>query len=182
MMEEPGELTWRDHAVAGVLGIAIAALAWLTGNSAEVPPDLWGEISVALGIRPPTTIFPSLWRNVASLLFMLFGQHGGLFLLRLLGPVSLGLTAVLAFRMFDELLPATLRFRMRRKGWSRRIVRFVLMQGALFFILSDPVWRAGRVFSPTMLKLVLSVAALRLLVWSLQTSRRSYAVAMAAVA
>jgi tetratricopeptide (TPR) repeat protein len=181
MMEETGELTWRDHAVAGALGIAIAALAWFTGNSAEVPPDLWGEISVALGIRPPPTIFPSLWRNVASLLFMLFGQTGGLFLLRVLGPISLGLTAVLTFRMFDELLPATLRFRMRRMGWSRRIVRFVLLQGAVFFVCSDPVWRAGKILSPTMLLLLMTLASVHLFLHGLRTSNRRDAVAMSAV-
>ena len=52
-MAETGELTWRDHAIAYALGAFIAALAWFTGNSAEVPPDLWDEIAVAMGLRPP---------------------------------------------------------------------------------------------------------------------------------
>ena len=140
-MAETGELTWRDHAIAYALGAFIAALAWFTGNSAEVPPDLWEEIAVAMGLRPPPTVFPGLWRSLAALLFGGVGPERGLFVLRILGPVSLGLAAALAFRMFDEILPETLRYRMRRKGWSRRIVRFVLMQGAVFFVCSDPVWR-----------------------------------------
>ena len=181
MMEEPDELTWRDHAVAGALGIGIAALAWFTGNSVEVPPDLWGEISVALGIRPPPTIFPSLWRNVASLLFELWGQTRALSILRALGPVSLGIAAVLAFRLFDELLPATLRVRMRHKGWSRRIVRFLLLQGAVFFACSDPVWRAGKILSPTMLLLLMTLAAAHLFFHALRTSSRRDATAMSAV-
>ena len=53
MAEENGELTWRDHAVAFALGVGVAVLAWWSGNSAELPPDLWGEISVACGLRPP---------------------------------------------------------------------------------------------------------------------------------
>ena len=68
-MAETGELTWRDHAIAYALGAFIAALAWFTGNSAEVPPDLWEEIAVAMGLRPPPTVFPGLWRSLAALLF-----------------------------------------------------------------------------------------------------------------
>ena len=53
MTDDSGELTWRDHAVVFVLGIGLAVIAWLSGNSSEVPPDLWGEISVACGLRLP---------------------------------------------------------------------------------------------------------------------------------
>ena len=90
MAEETGELTWRDHAVVCALGIGVAVLAWLCGNSAEVPPDLWGEISVVLGLRPPPTVFPGLWRCLTALLFKGLAPAQGLFVLRLLGPVSLG--------------------------------------------------------------------------------------------
>ena len=180
-MAETGELTWRDHAVAYALGVFIAALAWFTGNSAEVPPDLWEEIAVAMGLRPPPTVFPGLWRSLAALLFGWVGPERGLIVLRMLGPVSLGLAAALVFRMFDEILPETLRYRMRRKGWSRRIVRFVLMQGAVFFVCSDPVWRAGQMLSPTMLLLVFTLVALRLFFRALRTSNRRHAIIMSAV-
>ena len=99
----------------------------------------------------------------------------------MLGPVSLGLAAALVFRMFDEILPETLRYRMRRKGWSRRIVRVVLMQGAVFFVCSDPVWRAGQMLSPTMLLLVFTLVALRLFFRALRTSNRRHAIIMSAV-
>ena len=181
MAEETGELTWRDHAVVCALGIGVAVLAWLCGNSAEVPPDLWGEISVALGLRPPPTVFPGLWRCLTSLLFKGLAPAQGLFVLRLLGPVSLGVAAILTFRMFDEILPETLRLRMRRKGWSRRIVRFVLIQGTVFFVCSDPVWRAGQIFSPTMLLLLLTLVAFRIFLYALRTSSRRAAVVMSAV-
>ena len=181
MAEEDGELTWRDHAVVSALGVGVAVLAWLCGNSAEVPPDLWGEISVALGLRPPPTVFPGLWHCLAALLFKMVGLAPGLFALRLLGPVSLGVAAVLTFRMFDEILPETLRLRMRRKGWSRRIVRFVLLQGAVFFVCSDPVWRAGQVLSPTMILLLLTLVSFRIFLNALRTSSRGAAILMSAV-
>ena len=180
-MKEDGGLTWRDQAVVCALGAGVAALAWLSGNSSEIPPDLWGEISVALGLRPPPNVFPGLWRCMASLLFDWVGLERGLFALRLMGPLSLGLAAMLTFWTFDAVLPETLRNRMWRRGWSRRIVRFVLIQGAIFFVCSDPVWRAGQILSPVMLLLVLTLVALRTFLHALCTSSRRAAIAMAAV-
>ena len=181
MTEDRGELTWRDHAVVFALGVGLAALAWFSGNSSEVPPDLWGEISVACGLRPPQTIFPCLWRILAAQLFDWIGIAKGIEVLRVAGPVGLGVCAILVFGVFDEILPETLRIRMRRKGWSRRIVRFVLLQGVLFFVCSDPVWHAGQIFSPTLLLLLLTLVALRLFFHAMRTSSRKYAILMSAV-
>ena len=36
-----------------LLGICVALFAWLSGNSSVFPPELWDEISIAAGIRPP---------------------------------------------------------------------------------------------------------------------------------
>ena len=177
MAEDEG-LTWRDTAISYAMGAVVALLAWVCGNSAEIPPDLWGEISVALGLRPPPTLFPGLWRCLAYALFEGFGLARGLFILRLLGPISLGVLSVLVFRVFDEVLPSTLRYRIRRKGWSRRVVRFVLIQGAVFFVCSDPVWRAGQVFSPTMLLLLLTLVSFRIFLHAMRTSSRRYAILM----
>ena len=178
---DPGELTWRDHAIVYVFGAGIAALSWLSGNNAEIPPDLWEEVAVAFGLRPPPTIFPSLWRCLASLLVGHVGMDAGLLTLRILGAVSLGMLAMMTFRIFDEVLPDTLRLHMRRKGWSRRIVRFILLQGAVFFVCSDPVWRAGQIFSPTMLLLVLSLVAFRLFLHALREPKQRYVIMMSAV-
>ena len=173
---------WKERAIVSALGVFVALLAWLGGNSAIFPPELWDKVCVASGIRPPPSAIPGLWTCLASGLFGAFGISKGILILRFLGPVALGLLAVQAYRLFTETVPATLDSRMTRKGWSRRIVRFVLMQGACFFIFSDPVWRAGRIFSPTMLQLLLAVVLLRLFFWALATSSRVYAIAMAAVA
>jgi tetratricopeptide (TPR) repeat protein len=181
MMEKEGELTWRDHAVAYGVGAAVALLSWFSGNNAEIPPDLWEEVAVAIGLRPPETIFPCLWRCFTSLLVNCIGLENALVALRILGAVSLGLITGMTFRTFDEILPETLRMRMRRKGWSRRIVRFILLQGAIFFACSDPVWHAGQVFSPTMLLLALTLVAIRMFLHALRTLNQRYAIAMSAV-
>lgn len=181
MTDDSGELTWRDHAVVFALGIGLAVIAWLSGNSSEVPPDLWGEISVACGLRPPPTVFPCLWRILAAQLFDYVGIARGLVVLRAAGPVGLGVVAILVFGIFDELLPNNLRVRMRRMGWSRRIVRFVLLQGVLFFVCSDPVWHAGQILSPTLLLLLLTLVAFRLFLHAMRTSSRKYAILMSAV-
>lgn len=174
--------TWKERAIAVALGAFVALLAWVGGNSDIFPPELWDKVCVAAGIRPPPSAIPGLWVWLVSGLFDAIGLSRGIFALRLLGPVSLGLLAVQTYRLFTETEPATLDSRMTRKGWSRRIVRFVLMQGTCFFIFSDPVWRAGRVFSPTMMQLLLAVVTLRLFFRALKTSSRAYAIAMAAVA
>ena len=172
---------WKERAFVWALGVGVALLAWISGNSSIFPPELWEDVSVVIGVRPPPTAIPGLWTWLAAKLFAVAGLQHGLFLLRLLGPVSLGILAMLVFRMFAEIMPVTLARRMTRKGWSRRVVWIVLTQGTLLFVLSDPVWRAGRVFSPVMFKLMVSVVTLRLFFKALQTSQRAYAVAMAAV-
>ena len=174
--------TWKERAIAAALGVFVALLAWVGGNSDIFPPELWDKICVASGTRPPPSAIPGLWTCLVSGLLGFVGIAKGIFLLRVLGPISLGLLAVQTYRLFTETEPATLDSRLTRKGWSRRIVRFMLMQGACFFIFSDPVWRAGRVFSPTLLQLLLAVALLRLFFRALKTSSRAYAIAMAAVA
>ena len=172
---------WKERVIAAALGVFVALLAWVGGNSDIFPPELWDKVCVASGTRPPPNAIPGLWTCLVSGLFGIFGISKGIFVLRVLGPIFLGLLAVQTYQLFTETEPATLDNRMTRKGWSRRIVRFVLMQGTCFFIFSDPVWRAGRVFSPTMLQLLLAVVALRLLFKALKTSSRAYAIAMAAV-
>ncbi len=172
---------WKERAIAFALGVFVALLAWFGGNSAIFPPELWDKICVASGIRPPPNAIPGLWFCLAAGLLKACGLSKGIFVLRLLGPISLGLLAVLAYGLITEIEPASLDRRMTRKGWSRRIVRFVLMQGACFFVFSDPVWRAGRIFSPTMLQLLLAVVLLHLFFRALATSSRAYAIAMASV-
>ena len=152
--------TWFDRVLPWLLGAGVAALAWFTGNSLEFPPELWDEVAVAARIRPPAHEFPLLWQGALSLLIDAVGIGRSVEVLKILGPLSLGLLAVLVFVLFGHCLPKVMRTDMNRPSWGRRIVWSILVQGTLFFVCSEPVWRAGRVFSPEMAALLLSVVAL----------------------
>ena len=170
---------WKERAISCAFGICMALLAWASGNSSIFPFELWDDVAVAAGIRPPETAIPGLWVLITAKLFSAVGLDAGLKVLRALGPVSLGVLAALTFRFFTVVEPETLAQRMVRRGWSRRIARFVLMQGAALFVLSYPVWCAGRAFSADMLHLLLAVVALVLLFKALRTSQRLFALLMA---
>ena len=149
-----------DRLLAWAIGLGVAALACLSGNSLEVPPELWDEFAVAARLRPPEYEFPIVWQVIVSKCIDFFGINRSVFGLKVAGPVSLGAIAIMVFYLFSGYLPQVMKSDMRRVGWGRWIVRLVTIQGTLFFVLSEPVWRAGRVFSPEMLALVLSLLVL----------------------
>jgi tetratricopeptide (TPR) repeat protein len=161
-----------------MLGAATAALAWFWGG-AGVPCDLWEEIAVAAGLRPPTAPFPCVWHAMVQGLFSWLGVERGLAVLRAAGPAALGVTTGVGFALLHELLPAVLRRRMQCAGWSRVIVRMVLAQGAVCFACSEPVWNACRFFSPATLQFIVTIAAAVLCVraFRLKEMRLLYAAA-----
>ena len=149
-----------DRFFSCLTGVAVAALAWITGNNCELPPELWDELSVAAGLRPPEREFPIVWQAMMSYVVGHFGIDSCVSALKFAGPVSLGLVAAMASRLFSGYLPRVMKSDMLRTVWGRWIVRIVVLQGALFFALSEPVWLAGRVFSPDMFALMQSLVAL----------------------
>lgn len=150
--------SWKDYAWAIALGGVFAALS-LGWGSAEMPPDLWEDVAVAAGLRPPVAPFPGLWHCLSRMLFATFGLRRGIGILHALGPLSLGFVTAVFFMVFNELLPMTLRLRMKRVRWSRFIVRLVLMQATACFACADPVWKACRFFAPVTLQLLLTTVA-----------------------
>lgn len=152
--------TWFDRALPWLLGAGVAALAWFTGNSLELPPELWDEVAVAVKLRPPPHEFPIVWQILLSHCISYFGITICIDWIKSAGPMVLGLLTVMAFHLFTGFLPVAMRTDMLRTVWGRWIVRLVLVQGTLFFVLSDPVWRAGRVLSPEMAALLLSMLIL----------------------
>ena len=166
----------------GAFALCVALFAWLSGNSSVFPPELWDEVSVAAGIRPPQLPMPGFWRFGVSKLIDVAGLDRTLFMLRALGPVALGLLAVFMYIFLGEVLPQALRMRMNKWGWSRRIVHVLLMQGALCFVLSSPVWKAGRALSPDMLLLLAGMVMLLVFCLALRRGRPFLAMFMSALA
>ena len=142
MDESRVALSRGERIFAVAIGACVALFAWLSGNSAVFPPELWDEVSIAAGLRPPPNVLPCFWRHAVSLGIDTFGLDATIFVLRVLGPVSLGALATLSFLLFIELLPGTLRLRMRRWRWGRRLIKAVLGQGVLCFVMSEEmlVW------------------------------------------
>ena len=90
-------LSRGERVFAIAFGACVALFAWLSGNSAVFPPELWDEVSIAAGLRPPPNVLPCFWRHAVSLSINAFGLNQTLFALRALGPVALGMLATLSF-------------------------------------------------------------------------------------
>ena len=154
--------TWLDRALPWLLGAGVAALAWFTGNSLELPPELWDEVAVAAKLRPPVHEFPLLWQTCLAYLIEWFGISSCIEGLKIAGPVSLGALAILSYRFLEGSVPSVIRIDMRHSAAGRWIVMAILIQCTLMFVCSEPVWLVGRVLSPGMLMLLLSFFVLRL--------------------
>ncbi|MCR5414733.1 MAG: tetratricopeptide repeat protein [Kiritimatiellae bacterium] len=172
----------RRRLCAILLGAGVALFAWLTGNSDVFPPELWDEMSVAAGLRPPAGPMPGIWRAAVSLLLDCAGVERTLGILHALGPVSLGLLASFMYLFLGEVMPVSLKLRMGKWGGSRWVVQLLLMQGALCFVMSAPVWRAGRVFSTEMMLLLAGVILMDVFCWALRGGRPAVAILMSAAA
>ena len=151
---------WTDAFIACSAGVAVWALARFSGNSVEVSPELWDDVAVAAGIRPPAAEFPILWRHILSFFIDRFGIASCIEFLQALGPVSLGLMTVMACGIFSGCLPEVMRRDMRGFSGGRWTSRLIVLQGAVLLSCSQPVWLAGRILSPVMLNLLLTAAAL----------------------
>ena len=117
MMTDRERLTRSDFAWAIILGVITASLAWFWGGEG-IPSDLWEEISVAAGLRPPTAPFPCVWHAIVQGLFSLLGVNGGLFALRLLGPLALGTATGVGFILLYELVPSVPRKRLTKNMFT----------------------------------------------------------------
>ena len=151
--------TLKRWALALSLGAAVAFLSWYW-RYVWLPPGVWEDVAVAMGVRPPQAPFPLFWHTLTGQLFRWFGAVRTIRLLLMAGHCALGLAAILLFLILDALLPKVFRGRMQRKGWSRWIVRILLIQGVMLFVCSDPVWEAGQVFGPTMMHLLVLLLAI----------------------
>lgn len=150
------------HILAFGLGVLTAALSWFSKNNFEFPPELWEDMAVAAKLRPPMHEFPLLWQFVVSRVVDFCGVAKSLEALKAAGAVSLGLLTVLTFYFFSGVIisgETSCRIGMRMKK-SRLTVYALLSAGVMLFVCSEPVWLAGRVFSPEMSVLLLSLLVL----------------------
>ena len=167
-----------DRLFVWLSGLGVAAFAFALGNWRELPPELWEDIAVAAKLRPSAHATSLLWQNILSFFVGKFGLDASISALKLLGPVSLGLLAAMTCRLFAACLPVVMKANVRRMPWWRRISALTVLQGTLFFVLSGPIWRAGRVLSPEMFALLGSVATVLLALLALEKSSMRMFLAM----
>ena len=151
---------WFDRPIAWILGVGVAALAWFTGNSLELPPELWDEFAVAAKLRPPAHEFPLMWQRWLAPLIEWIGISSCVDGLKIAGTISLGALSVLVYRFFEGCAPSVMRSGMFHSAKERWIVRAILIQCTVMFVCSEPVWLAGRILSPEMLALCLTLLVL----------------------
>ncbi|MBQ6137674.1 MAG: hypothetical protein IJI73_09930, partial [Kiritimatiellae bacterium] len=165
-----GKRKLRDRLYVSLLGVAIAALAFVWGYDAP-PPQLMDDLAAAAGLRPPTSQFSLLWHHLAGSLCSAIGLKGAEAVLRVAGHVSLGLLAVMAVSMFSRAIPSSFGRGGHIASWWRTAMRFVLFQGAALFCFSNPVWSAFRWFSPLALQTLLAMMAAMSLMEYFKTNR-----------
>ena len=161
-----------DRLYVLLLGAAIAGLAW-AWRFETPPPDLMEDLAAAAGIRPPTGPLSLIWHLAVSALVGNFGLQSACEVVRTAGHVSLGIMAVMAVALLEMMIPLSLKRGEHLAAWWRAAVRFVVFQGAAFFCLSEPVWKAFRWFSPLSLHVLLAAAAVLCLFSHLVTARRA---------
>ena len=159
-----------DYAIAALLS-AVATGLMLLWAFPGIMPEAWEDVAVAAGLRPAAAVAPGLWHHIAAGLFRGIGLQPGILVLKVLGPVAVGLCAGMAYLLFRAILSLSSRLRLQYSPQRFLIVRLASLLGGLFFACSDPVWRVGQIFSPDTLMMFLSVFGALLFFSFLQRGR-----------
>ena len=139
---------------AGVIMAMMALFSW------PVVPHLWDEMSVATGLRPPSGMFPGLWRGILSGLYSALPASAVNMTLRIMGLVAAGILSMLSFAIFDASLPDVLRVQLRGISRGRMIARWCLAGGTFLFMCNEVVWRACQSFGSLTFEILIGMAAL----------------------
>ena len=171
--------TIQQESLRGLDWLMAAGLALFTGGLLTLwafpglSPHAWEDMAIGAGIRPIKAIFPCFWTAIARGIYSMTGIAQGTFAMKLLGKVIAGLSVGLVYLLLRQVLSITIRVRLQ---FSRRrffVVRGTALLGALFFACSDPVWRAGQAFTPSLLLLFMAILVLTLFFGFLMTGRMS---------
>lgn len=150
--------TLVDWVLAAALGILVSA-GMMAFALPGVIPGMWDAAAVAAHLRAPADVFPGFWRVLAQGLFV-GGIPVGLGLLKILGPVCLGVTAGVVYLFLRAVIALLVRGRLRFAIRRYVVQRVAAAVGAVLFVCSDPAWRSGQAFSSEGLLLLLTVLAI----------------------
>ena len=154
--------TVRRWLVSALLALAVMASLWHFAWPG-LNPDLWEDLAVAVGLRPPEMALAGTWRNVLAELFGRLPFAETIRLLRVLGVVGGGIVTMLVYGILDSLLPHVV-WACRLRGFrGGLIVDGVLAGVTLLFVSGEPVWRACQGAGATLVQLIVALAAIRLM-------------------
>lgn len=150
---------WIAAAVVGMLVFALSAL-W---PSPIVHPDVWTEVAVAAGTRPPEVIAGGVWRLLAGWLFGWLGHEPGMTALLWGGRFALGASVAVVYLLLRTMLPVYLDIPLRNFIRMRHVFRVLIGISALLFGCSEPVWRVFQQLGPEAMTVLLAFVAFWLL-------------------
>ncbi len=150
-------LSWLDYVLVLIVGIFVAAFTWFAGSStiSLLPADMWNDFAVAAGVRPPASPFPLLWHQVVSCLVSACGMKTAMLVLRISGPVALGLIVPLVVFIFYRALPVPFVNYFYRFPLGRFLLRSLLLLGVCLFVFSEPVFLSATILSPDLFRFFL---------------------------
>lgn len=152
------QLTLRDFVLATAVGL-LSFTAFFCLSVSGLDPSQWSEVAVAARLRPPSVIFPGLWRALTCGLFSTVGIPTAVKALSVIGAALGGICVALVYLIMRQSLAFLTRMGENHPIWTDVICPFFSVVAAVFVAVADPVWRISQTFSPEQLRLLLMLVA-----------------------
>ena len=147
----------RDVLLAFLAGLVFTFVYWAF-LPRGLDPSLWGEMSVAAGLRPPSTIFAGPWRLVVMWLLSVCGPGYIVEVLRIGGALLGGLSVLFVYLVIRQILAYLTRVK-DLKYWSWIAPLFAIV-ATICFGAGNAFIRALSPVSPGALRMFVLVISL----------------------
>lgn len=151
-----------DVLLALILGVFAAVWAAF-GSAPGIPPELWEDFSAAVGLRPPLSPYPGLWRIGVGELTKAIGLDATISLLKVLGVATAFIFATLSYLALRDSLEFASAPHVRHPLWRQALPRAVVSLATILLSFSVPAGRLVRFFGPETMLVVLAISAIFLM-------------------
>ena len=127
-------------------------------------PSQWNDYAVAAGLRYPSQALSGVWLMLLAAFYAFVPAATVGLVLRVIGIVSGGVLAALAYGALDDFVPAKLRARLRTLPYGLALERCLLAWGAALFVFNESVWSACQAPGVPLFRLTGVLVAIRLAV------------------
>lgn len=146
------------------LALGVFAALWAQFCTASgLPPELWEDLAAAVGLRPPLSPYPALWRVFVGELALGFGLESTLLILKVLGSAFAFVFAALTFLTLRDSLEFASAPHVKHPNWRLKLPRIVVAVATGLLSTSVPMMRLGRFFGPETFLTLLAITALFLM-------------------